>query len=262
MASMNEVSTAVSRITVTDAVELLRRPVFACGLGNSDVLFRSTPLAVTLDLTLMGTSSSSTGMALLSSAGPPLAHCPSSALAFLAMPLHTESSIELTSEPKRSPSSGARAAKHPSRSECAGVRDPKWLINHAEAFIDAGGHSEGIPYREPDNADAVPVKPTPRRSGRHVHIVIASAITYAALQVPADCATSSVSLHSTTPEPECGIPPSYFHSLFIGKVASATGSTRERKPGPITVSRAGAHGADARLGFLHDPGKAYFRYTH
>ncbi|EIW54236.1 uncharacterized protein TRAVEDRAFT_51953 [Trametes versicolor FP-101664 SS1] len=79
-------------------------------------------------------------MAPLLSATPPVAHCPSSALAVLAMPLPTESSIELTSELKRSPSSGARAATHPSRSKCAGVRDPKWLINRAEAFIDADGY--------------------------------------------------------------------------------------------------------------------------
>ncbi|KAL1945559.1 hypothetical protein VTO73DRAFT_2410 [Trametes versicolor] len=113
-------------------------------------------------------------MAPLSSAGPPLAHCPSFALAVLAMPLPTESLIELTSELKRSPSSGARAATHPSRSECAGVRDPKWLIR-AEAFIDAGGHmslmaSESI--TQDDKRERYSPQNHASQSNRHFHVVI------------------------------------------------------------------------------------------
>ncbi|EIW54283.1 uncharacterized protein TRAVEDRAFT_51994 [Trametes versicolor FP-101664 SS1] len=103
--------------------------------------------------------------------------------------------------------------------ECAGTRDAKWFIDCANVFIDAGTHmirieSEGIAYQESDHVGAVPVKPTSRKSSRHIHIFTASAITYVALQVPADCVTSSVPMLSTTPKPACTILPWYFPSAL------------------------------------------------
>ncbi|KAL1945565.1 hypothetical protein VTO73DRAFT_2416 [Trametes versicolor] len=137
-------------------MELLRGHVFTCARRDTDVLLcSSTPLAVTLDLTLMATSSSSTGMAPLSSAGPPLAHGPSSVLVFRSPPgcSSTYGRLGIVDRAHFPAQEFTRWCTSRETSveeaECAGVRDPKWLINRAEAFIDAGAHmtmieSEGI----------------------------------------------------------------------------------------------------------------------